>query len=310
MKKYLYIATLFLGGSALLFGETTEWKSYTIESGKFSIEMPGLPEETSETIKADIGDIPLQSLTYELNDITFTVNMVTYPVGFMADKDPEVLFDNIRNATVKSRKGEITEEKKQKFKGFPSRLVRLRLDEANQQVNIVLVLVKNRLYQVLTTAPAAQEDPVIEKFLTSFKLDENAGQNELDEYLKKLGLKYEVDKDGQYNFTLVFQDNRSQLVFITPVQLDYDSKQHYDIWSPVAKFQKEIPPEVATQLLYENAQVEIGTYQVLNTSSGKLVVFSTKVASGLDTETFKRMIVRISSIADDAEKHITQEDEY
>ena len=311
MKTYLWTIALFFGISTFLSGETGEWKSYTIENGKFTVQLPGLPEESTETIKAGFGDLQLQSLNYEAGNLSFTVNMITYPVGFMNNKDPQVIFDNIRNSTVAAREGKLIEDKKQELQGFPARLVRIRTEQTGQDFEMMLVLVKNRLYQIMTISPVTKEkNPDSEKFFTSFLLDEDAGLNELDDYLKKLGLEYEVDDNGQYNFTLIFQDERSQLVFITPVQLDFDSKQYYDIWSPVAKFQGDIPPEIAARLLYENGQAEVGAYQVLNTSSGKLVVFSTKVASGVDVEVFKRMIIRISSIADDAEKHITKEDEY
>jgi len=229
----------------------------------------------------------------------------------MAQKDPQLIFDNIRNASLADRKGELLEEKNITIQTFPARQVRIKVPKTDQYYDMHLILVKEHLYQIITISPIEEEsDPAIEQFFTSFALDEDAGQNELEKYLKELGLEYEVDDNGQYNFTLIFQDERSQLVFITPVQLDYDSKQHYDIWSPVAKFQGDIPPEFASQLLYQNGQVEVGTYQVLNTSSGKLVVFSTKVASGVDVEVIKRVIIRISSVADDAEKHITHEDQY
>ena len=163
MKNYVFIIALLFGVSTLLSAETRNWKPYTIENGKFTIKLPGMPEESTETIKTNAGDIPLYTLNYETETMAFIVNMYIYPDGLLTPETSGELFDNIQTNSLQAWNGELIEAKDVQMDNFPGRQIRLQSKTSGEYFHIHLVLVKNRLYQIIAASPA-KEEPDVQAF--------------------------------------------------------------------------------------------------------------------------------------------------
>ncbi|MBI3722884.1 hypothetical protein HY251_02850 [bacterium] len=145
----------------------TEWKEFKCEEGRFKVQYPGTPKETTQKIKTAVGEVTLHTFMLEMPDGTAYATMYSdYPEESMTGKDPEALLDGARDGLTKNVKGTILKETKIKIGGNPGR----EFVVVNGQITILarVCAVKNRLYQALEGLPLPKS-----KLLSSFELIES-----------------------------------------------------------------------------------------------------------------------------------------
>ncbi|MDT7942747.1 MAG: hypothetical protein RQ993_05680, partial [Bacteroidota bacterium] len=79
--------------------------------------------------------------------------------------------------------------------------------------------------------------------------------------LKKLGLKYKVDEDGDFKLVFAVEGNRTQVVIINSTTETLGKMEIREVWSPIAKFASNPSCELSMDLLEKHGTFKIGSYQ-------------------------------------------------
>jgi len=127
----------------------------------------------------------------------------------------------------------------------------------------------------------------------------------VEKALKSLGLKYEVDKDGDYKLIYAVEGERTQVIFIISQTQKLGKLEIREIWSPVAKFTSAPPATLSQALLEQNASFKIGSYQYKKGGSAQFLVFTAHLPANISPEELGSVLSGVASTADAAEKEIT-----
>ncbi len=132
----------------------------------------------------------------------------------------------------------------------------------------------------------------------------------VEKALKKLGLKYEVDKDGDFKLVFSVEDDRTQVVFINSTTETLGKMEIREIWSPTAKFSSTPPPALSLALLEKNSTFKIGSYQYKKSGSTYYLVFSVHLSAEAPAEELGSIVAAVAKTADATEKEIMESDDY
>jgi hypothetical protein len=134
-------------------------------AGKFSVKLPGTPEETKQTSQG----VDIFMYTLKKDPLFYIVGYGDYPQATIDQRGPEAMLDADRDSFVKAVKGKILSEKKVKLDGNPGRDIMIEGASANFQLREYLV--GRRLYQIVSGgAKEAINSPANKSFHESFKL--------------------------------------------------------------------------------------------------------------------------------------------
>ncbi len=149
-------------------------------------------------------------------------------------------------------------------------------------------------------------------FSSLLKEDRFAGNPDprVEKALKKLGLKYEVDKDGDFKLIFSMEDERTQVVFINSTTETLGKMEIREIWSPTAKFSSAPSSALSQALLERNSTFKIGSYQYKKTSGGYYLIFSVHLSANASAEELGSIVGAVAQTADATEKEIMQNDDY
>jgi len=79
--------------------DTSSWKIYTNESGKFSLLMPGVPTESTSTQETDLGQMTTHNFALkarqEGHTAAYLISYSDYPAGSIAKMDVNQLMENM-----------------------------------------------------------------------------------------------------------------------------------------------------------------------------------------------------------------------
>src|SRR5262245_13524494 len=146
--------------------QSTEWKEYTSEKGKFSVLMPGAPETGYRFGPAAPGAVMSYVTNYQKDAKAWSVVYFDLP-AIPPDADAvKMLFERERDSYTPKPSG----EKSLTLNGHPSLEFKTPIDDRDRVQIVRIVLVKQRVYElwVLTQAKqAASED--VTRFFDSFK---------------------------------------------------------------------------------------------------------------------------------------------
>jgi len=132
----------------------------------------------------------------------------------------------------------------------------------------------------------------------------------VEKALKKLGLKYEVDKDGDFKLIFSVEDDRTQVVFINSTTETLGKMEIREIWSPTAKFSSTPPSALSQALLEKNSTFKIGSYQYKKSGGNYYLVFSAHLSAEAPAEELGSIVAAVAKTADATEKEIMQSDDY
>lgn len=121
--------------------------------------------------------------------------------------------------------------------------------------------------------------------------------------LTGLGIKYEVDADG--DFRVVYEEGddgeRSQLVIVrTPVE-EYGALRVREVWAPGYEAKGEsFPADVANRLLEDSQTSKLGGW----VKQGRYAMFVVKIAADAPPEELRAAMEAASARADEVEREL------
>jgi hypothetical protein len=120
--------------------------------------------------------------------------------------------------------------------------------------------------------------------------------------LDSLGVKYDVDDDGDYKITFDLGEGRSQLVWIRSATETYGSLKVREIWSPGYKLDdKPLPAAIANRLLEHSHGVILGGW----TKQKTYAMFVVKLPVSATAKQLRDAAEAASDCADEIEKELT-----
>ncbi|HEX6043295.1 MAG TPA: hypothetical protein VFZ22_02305 [Pyrinomonadaceae bacterium] len=147
--------------------DTGGWVRYTSDSGHFSVLLPELPKEQTETTQSEHG--PYTTHLFVVRD---TINV--YLVGYV-DYDPSFNFnrqnelDANRDNFVKGIKATLTASRSLTLDGYQA--LEFSAETSDRLFRSRVYIVGRRPYQIVIGVPKDNEDPaVVNRFFNSFKV--------------------------------------------------------------------------------------------------------------------------------------------
>jgi hypothetical protein len=156
-----------IGGTA----RADEWKEYSSPEGRFTVDLPGAPKQSKEKRQTKFGSVDAQLVIYSGGkDIFYGIAYLDYPESVVKAHRADELLDGASDSAVKGVKGGRVEgQEKISLGGNPGRQVIIDAP-GNLTLTVRMYMVKNRLYQVISSVGKGKEkeaDP--KRFLDSFK---------------------------------------------------------------------------------------------------------------------------------------------
>ena len=139
-------------------------------------------------------------------------------------------------------------------------------------------------------------------FTTSTASSKGEVDTRVDFLLKKSGLKYKVDKDGDFKLTFAFDDSRSQVGFINSNTNTFQDMEIREVWSIGYKSTREPSRRMMRAMLETNAKTKVGSWSMIKAGRFYLCVFRTRVRANADMKSLDAMIRIVVQTADEFEK--------
>jgi hypothetical protein len=138
----------------------------------------------------------------------------------------------------------------------------------------------------------------------------NRPDSRVEKLLQDAALSYSVDDDGDFRLTYDLADGRSQLVWVASRTSRLQTLEVRDVWSVAYRSVGQVPPDVARQLLLDNAAQTLGAWQVQRSGDEYLIVFSAQVAADTSMATLVETIDAVIRVADGLERQLTVSDRF
>lgn len=145
------------------------WRTFTSEAGGFSIDMPGEPQASDQTTDSPLGQITFYFFQAVDGPAQYVVSYNDYPVT-AEELDPEqVLSDALEGG---AQGNEVQNAQATEVQGYLAKEGEIAI-QGTTHVWYRAILVKNRLYQLIMSAPEAGKDDSAgnaHRSIQSFKL--------------------------------------------------------------------------------------------------------------------------------------------
>jgi hypothetical protein len=168
MRKRLTLTGLvvsFLLTTALAQGE---WRSFKSTEENFTISLPSEPKQERTAGRSPLGN-GHHIYSLETNGVSFLISNSVIENPPSQSKDIKRTLDFARDLVAMVTNGKLLTDTDISIDGFPGRLVRIEKDKKIWTLRAYLV--KERMYQLMTTEPKAKEaNPAVTKFFESFQL--------------------------------------------------------------------------------------------------------------------------------------------
>jgi hypothetical protein len=166
-KKIILTAILssFLLTSASAQGE---WPTFKSTEENFTISLPSEPKQERTAGRSPLGN-GHHIYSLETNAVSFTVSYSVLDNAPTQPKDIKRTLDMARDLVAMVTNGKLLTDTDISIDGYPGRLVKIEKDKRIWTVHAYLV--KERMYQLMTTEPKAKEQNAsVAKFFESFHL--------------------------------------------------------------------------------------------------------------------------------------------
>ena len=147
-------------------------------------------------------------------------------------------------------------------------------------------------------------------FTPKARLQAGEPDQRVEKVLKKLGLKYTVDRDGDFKLVLATQGDRTQVVFINSGTEMLRKMEIREIWSPAAKFSSTPPSALSQALLEKNGSFKIGSYAYKKAGDVYVLVFHAQISANASAEELLSVVIGVAMMADATESDIMQSDDF
>ena len=170
MKKNLvFSAILILIVFAFVSAqEKVALTEFTSANGKFSVKMPGKPQDQSEQIDSQDGPLDVHTFGVDVGKYGYVVQYNDYSDPVTSDEIEKIL-SAVRDGGSKQIQGKIVSEKTITRNGFPGKSIQV---ESGDLVYFEdCYMAGQRLYQVIFSMPVGEKmPPEAEEFRSSFQI--------------------------------------------------------------------------------------------------------------------------------------------
>ena len=311
MKNILIIALLFCIASTGYSQET--WETYSIPSSEFTVKLPGEPERGVKSTESNELKIDMEYMIVETDTISFFAFYSIFPPNYIDFTKKELFYQKAVDTVLNKIGGKLIFQNIDSIDGHEGVYIKVKLKESKSVLYAKIFLVGERLVQLLAICPNSFQNSIdIVKFFESFKVSESIVKDQISSLLDHMGFEYDKNDDGEFHMTITYsEDNRSQLLYISPSVLTYDGRLYYDIWSPIAEYSLFLPDTISQLMLERNNNYEMGSYQSLIMSDTTyLLVYGLKLTEAIDTTNLKKAIFFVSEIGDNMEIKLNDKDVY
>jgi hypothetical protein len=130
--------------------------------------------------------------------------------------------------------------------------------------------------------------------------------------LDRVGLKYELTKDGDYKVLLRFDDNRTQVVIINSntEKINDTNIEIREVYSLSYRANGYLDATVANKMLKDSQDRKIGAWESIAVENSTLAVFNAKIPTSINAEDLNRIVRLVGIRSDVMEKELTNEDKF
>ena len=147
------------------------WFVFKPADGSFQASFPAEPTKVIRTVDSTMGETDVTSYTATEKQQTFTVAVADYPAENIEGAGKDKFLDQARDVAVEKASGKLQNEKPFDHKGHPGREITISMSGGKGSYRCRMILVGNRLYQVIVAGPADEADArPVTRFLDSFSL--------------------------------------------------------------------------------------------------------------------------------------------
>lgn len=145
-----------------------DWPKIKSTEENFSISMPDIPRQHRTRASGPLGkDHHIYKV--EHNGVTYTVSNSVFEKGPTSPEDIKRTLNYARDLLLTLSGGKLLNDEGISIDGFPGR--QIRVEKGKKVWTLRAYVVKNRMYQLMTTEPKGQEHSLeVEKFFLSFEL--------------------------------------------------------------------------------------------------------------------------------------------
>lgn len=146
------------------------WTRFTSDKGRFTVLMPGFPEDKVETTQSDHGPYTTHLFILRQESLVFLIGFVDYDPSFNFNRQAEMEMN--RDNFVKGIGAVLLNTRPLTIDGYPALEFSA---EANGRIfRSRVYMVGRRPYQIVIGSPKGQENTTfIDRFFKSFKIDAN-----------------------------------------------------------------------------------------------------------------------------------------
>jgi len=131
----------------------------------------------------------------------------------------------------------------------------------------------------------------------------------MEKLLDDIGLKYQIDDDGDFKLMNQFDNGRSHVIFINSSTEKYNKLEIREIWSVAYVSGNTLSPATMRDLLTDNGTKKLGSWKIAKMSGNEAAVFYAQIAADCDQATLLSALQIVSQAADEMEAKLTQKDD-
>jgi len=147
------------------------WIEYKADDGSFIVSFPVTPTKSIKTANTVLGPIDVTIYAAEENHLAYLVATGEYPADLVKQADHAGMLNDARDGAVANVQGNLMSEEIFNLNGNPGRELKIAVLGGKGIVRCKVVLVANRLYQVIVAGPSDKAyAPEVRQFLDSFSL--------------------------------------------------------------------------------------------------------------------------------------------
>lgn len=164
---------LILFTSSFSFSEAS-WKPFVSKEGSFSILMPATPSFQKVSHKSFVGTVEENTFQAKLGSETFTAEYSDIPKTAIFLSGSDTIFDETKEGLLNDLHGVQLQFESTTFQGNPGKVLTFKILPQDKTLNEMIgkakfVLVNQRLYVLVATAPRSSSSNHLDLFLNSFQ---------------------------------------------------------------------------------------------------------------------------------------------
>lgn len=143
----------------------------TTGDGKFSVYLPGKPQESTKTVTTGIGPLELHLFVLDKDESRYIVVYNDFPMDLQKAGAVDTVLDSSSKGVVKGFGGKLISEKKITLQGNPGRELKIASASGKRLLRCRNYVVGSRLYYVEISVPNSEYDSKDTlAFLDSFRV--------------------------------------------------------------------------------------------------------------------------------------------